>query len=104
MYNTIMYMYMYILYMYMYIALHCILYVLMRDEEGRNKEASKIKQRTKQSNTAHQRKMSYLGHVYTCTWYMYILMRDEEKKQARSNKQQSKITQHTQGSHFSKQK
>ena len=42
-------------------------------------------------------------------WYMYMLMRDAEgkkklKKQARSNKQQSKETQHTQGSHFSKEK
>ena len=27
-------------------------------------------------------------------------MRDERKKQARSNKQQGKATQHTQGSHF----
>ena len=36
--------------------------------------------------------------VYTCTY-----MRDEEgsKKQAKSNKQQSKATQHAQGSHFS---
>ena len=40
--------------------------------------------------------------------YMYmllhVLMRDEKegrKKQARSNKQQDKATQHTQGSHFS---
>ena len=31
-------------------------------------------------------------------------MGDEEKKQARSNKQQGKATQHTQGSHFSKEK
>ena len=33
----------------------------------------------------------------------YVLERDEKegrKKQARSNKQQSKVTQHTQGSHF----
>ena len=34
---------------------------------------------------------------------MHVLMRDEKgrKKQARSNKQQGKETQHTQGSHFS---
>ena len=35
---------------------------------------------------------------------MYVLMRDEKEgrnKQARSNKQQGKATQHTQGSHFS---
>ena len=39
--------------------------------------------------------------------YIYMLMRDEKdgrKKQARSNKQQGKATQHTQGSHFSKVK
>ena len=36
--------------------------------------------------------------------YIHVLMRDEKegrKKQARSNKQQGKATQHTQGSHFS---
>ena len=35
---------------------------------------------------------------------VHVLMRDEKegrKKQARSNKQQGKATQHTQGSHFS---
>ena len=34
----------------------------------------------------------------------HVLMRDEKegrKKQAKSNKQQGKATQHTQGSHFS---
>ena len=39
--------------------------------------------------------------------YIHGLMRDEKegrKKQARSNKQQGKATQHTQGSHFSKEK
>ena len=48
------------------------------------------------------------GHLYldtsiTTYMYMYIFMRDEKegrKKQARSNKQQGKATQHTQGSHF----
>ena len=40
---------------------------------------------------------------------LHVLMRDERrkegrKKQARSNKQQGKATQHTQGSHFSKEK
>ena len=36
--------------------------------------------------------------------YIHVLMRDEKeerKKQARSNKQQGKATQQTQGSHFS---
>ena len=36
--------------------------------------------------------------------HVHVLMRDEKegrKKQARSNKQQGKATQHTQGSHFS---
>ena len=43
------------------------MYMLMRDEEERKKEASKVKQTTKQSNTANprqslfQRKMSCLG-------------------------------------------
>ena len=35
---------------------------------------------------------------------IHVLMRDEKegrKKQARSNKQQGKATQHTQGNHFS---
>ena len=48
------------------------------------------------------------GHLYleisiTTYMYMYIFMRDEKegrKKQARSNKQQGKATQYTQGSHF----
>ena len=42
-----------------------------------------------------------------CVCTIYMLMRDEKegrKKQARSNKQQGKATQHTQGSHFSKEK
>ena len=36
--------------------------------------------------------------------YMYIIRDEKEgrKKQARSNKQQGKATQHTQGSHFSR--
>ena len=37
-----------------------------------------------------------------CTVTVHVLMRDEKegrKKQARSNKQQGKATQHTQGSH-----
>ena len=58
--------------------------------------------------------------MYTCksTWYnthtvhtmclfIHVLMRDEKegrKKQARSNKQQGKAPQHTQGSHFSQEK
>ena len=39
--------------------------------------------------------------------YIHVLMKDEKegrKKQARSNKQQGKATQHTQGSHFSLEK
>ena len=39
--------------------------------------------------------------------YIHVLMRDEKegrKKQARSNKQQGKVTQHTQGNHFSYKK
>ena len=49
------------------------------------------------------------AHFYTlCVCYsiitfIHVLMRDEKegrKKQARSNKQQGKATQHTQGSHF----
>ena len=40
----------------------------MRDEEGRKKEASKVKQTTRQSNTAHPRQslVHYaIQHVYT---------------------------------------
>ena len=76
--HVCMYMYMYVCCcMYMY-ACTCMcvvifmLYMLMRNAEGRKKEASKVKQTTKQSNTAHprqspfQRKMSCLGwdHMY----------------------------------------
>ena len=41
-------------------------------------------------------------YMYIHVVLLDILMRDEEgrKKQARSNKQQSKVTQHNQGSHF----
>ena len=56
------------------------LYMLMRDEEGMKKEASKVKQTTKQqSNTAHP------------SSYLYMLMRDEEgmKKEERSKQGQT---------------
>ena len=46
-------------------------------------------------------------HLSFKKMYVHVLMRDEKegrKKQARSNKQQGKATQHTQGSHFSKEK
>ena len=47
-----------------------------------------------------------LSSNITTTDGMYMFMRDAEgrKKQARSNEQQGKATQHTQGSHFSKEK
>ena len=41
-------------------------------------------------------------YMYTCVYICTCLMRDEKEgrmKQARSNKQQGKATQHTQGSH-----
>ena len=47
-------------------------------------------------------------YLYTCLAsfsHVHVLMRDEKegrKKQGRSNKQQGKATQHTQGSHFPK--
>ena len=41
-------------------------HVLMRDAEGRKKEASKVKQTTRQSNTAHPRQS--LSCIYM---YMY---------------------------------
>ena len=53
----------------------------------KKEEASKVKQKTRQSNTAHP-----------STVYIHVLMRDEKegrKKQARSNKKQGKATQHT---------
>ena len=48
------------------------MYVLMRDEEGRKKEASKVKQTTRQSNIAYPRQSLFqrknelplVGHVY----------------------------------------
>ena len=44
-------------------------HVLMRDEkEGRKKETSKVKQTTRQSNTAHPRQSLFLRKVgCTCT-------------------------------------
>ena len=66
------------MYMYMYIygeeQLHTYIHVSMRDE----KEASKVIQTTRQSNTAHPRqslflrKMSYLGWD---SMYMYVLVK-----------------------------
>ena len=38
-------------------------YMLMRDEEGKKKEASKVKQTTKQSNTAHPRQSLFLRKI-----------------------------------------
>ena len=49
------------------------IHVLMRDEkEGRKKEASKVKQTTKQRNTAHPRQSLFLRKMSTCTMYMYM--------------------------------
>ena len=73
--------------------------MLMRDAEGRKKEASKVKQTNKQGKATQ-----LTQHMYM---YMYMLMRDEKEgreKQARSNKQQGKATQHIQGSLFSQEK
>ena len=77
--------------------------MLMRDAEGRKEEASKIKQTTRQSNTAHLtqslflRKMSCHGwdsnlyDIFPCyiTNAQHFLMRDEEgrKKEASKIKQ-----------------
>ena len=66
---------------------------------------------------------SYVCHILVVDWlllmklrpghlgalrFLHVLIRDDEKegrkKQARSIKQQGKATQHTQGSHFSKEK
>ena len=80
----------------------CTCTCVMRDEkEGRKKQARSNKQ-TRQSNTAHPRhslflrKMSCLGYAYlqlhintTC-----IHVREMKDEQARSNKQQGKVTQH----------
>ena len=49
-------------------------------------------------------KFSYCKSQSSVCINVQVLMRDEKegrKKQARSNKQQGKATQHTQGSHFS---
>ena len=48
---------------YMYI------HVVMRDEkEGRKKEASKVKQTTRQSNTAHPRQSLFLRKMSCLRW------------------------------------
>ena len=60
--------------------------MIMREGVGRKKEATKAVQTTKHNTTQ--------GSTYS-----HVLMRDEKvgrKKQARSNKQKSKATQHTQ--------
>ena len=86
------------------ISSYIYMYLLMSDAEGR-KQASKVIQTTQQSSIS-----SYTCHMMCTCIYMYMLMRDAEgrkegrKKQARSYKQQGKATQHTQGSHFSKEK
>ena len=49
--------------------------------------------------------VTYILHKHICTYniIIHVLMRDEEegKTQARSNEQQGRATQHTQGSQFS---
>ena len=47
-------------YIILYRLSEAYIYMLMRDEEGRKKEASKIKQTTRQSNTAHPRQSLFL--------------------------------------------
>ena len=56
----------------------------------------------KQSDYSHV-KYKCAMHIFvfaneTLCIYIHVLMRDGRKKQARSNKQQGKATQHTQGS------
>ena len=59
---------------YLHVYLH--VHVLMRDElEGRKKEASKAKQTTRQSNTAHPRQSLFLRKMSCLGWdsiYIYI--------------------------------
>ena len=57
----------------MYVCME--VHVLMRDAEGRKKEASKVKQTTRQSNTVHP-KQSFLSclHVHSAIW-LFILMK-----------------------------
>ena len=55
------------------------MYVLMRDAERRKKEASKVKQTTKQSNTTHPRQSLFhryieLSQVGSEPVYMYMYM------------------------------
>ena len=40
----------------------------MRDEEGRKKEASKVKQTTRQSNTAHLKQSFFLRKMSCLRW------------------------------------
>ena len=44
-------------------------YMLLRDEERRKKEVSKVKQTTKQSNTTHPRQ-----YIYNCWGKLYGLI------------------------------
>ena len=70
------------------------MYRRVNERFRRKEEASKVIQTT-HSNTPKA----------VTSVLIYVLMRDEKegrKKRARSNKQQGKATQHTQGSHFSK--
>ena len=58
----------YLMYVLYITDLH--VYVLMRDAEGRKKEASKVIQKTRQSNTAHPRqslKNELLGYIHVQT-------------------------------------
>ena len=43
-------------------------YISMRDEEGRKKEASKVKRTTRQSNTAHPRQSLFLRKMSNLEW------------------------------------
>ena len=52
--------------------IQCI-HVLMRDEKGRKKEASKVKQTARQSNTAHPRQSLFLRKMSCLGWDSNVL-------------------------------
>ena len=85
----------------------------------KKEEASKVKQKTRQSNTAHpstvyihvlmrdekegrkkeaskvKQKTRQSNTAHPCTVYIHVLMRDERRKEERSKKEASKVKQKT---------
>ena len=64
--------------------------------EGRKEKASKVKQTTRQRNTAHPRQSLFLRKM-SCLGYIHVLMRDERRKEGKSKQGQTnnKAKQHS---------